>query len=577
MPPFSSHPLINGFKERIESITSYADRLYLGTSTGNLHIYALAKSNDGQLEAAFEDCKKGLGRRAIEQLGYIKDVNSLVLLTDGVVTLYPSPAFSPPTLLTQAKGAMSFGIDTSIQYSNEGSDPAPNTGPGVPSVITRLAVGCKRKIVIYTWKDGEAQEVKELNLPHSPRSVVFSTSTILVLSYTHADHVLLKLPMMSTTEIVLPAPPPTTGSTGISSMGMGAFSGLGGYMTLGLGAKAKPAVYKVSDDGEFVVLKDALSTFFSPEGHISRPGGLEWSAFVKPYMLSIIPPGSIPLPASRVSAPAAPGTTPAPTTYQTHCIQIASSLSLSTTQVVPYPFSDDPSSQKPATGTASPQATTSVRVLSASPSAKSPLFATSTPVDRTAAAAEGTTVWVFAMATWGEQIDELVAAGSYANALTLLETLDTTALPDKEQRKAYIRGLHAVSTFSEGKYMEAIKTFIDLDINPAKVIALYPEAIAGRLSVPKEKWVELFGGKPSKSALTETDDNNTEATGAKSSSTASKVAGQLLAAVDAVVPALSEAIPALSSTKDDDTRSVKSGTVGQAAASLGPKGKDKTK
>lgn len=100
---------------------------------------------------------------------------------------------------------------------------------------------------------------QELNLPHSPRAVVFSTSTTLVLSYAQTDHVLLKLPMMSTTEIALPAPPPAQGSTGIGAMGMGAFSGLGGYMTLGLGAKAKPAVYKVSDDGEFVVLKDGGS------------------------------------------------------------------------------------------------------------------------------------------------------------------------------------------------------------------------------------------------------------------------------------------------------------------------------
>lgn len=35
------------------------------------------------------------------------------------------------------------------------------------------------------------------------------------------------------------------------------------------------------------------------------------------------------------------------------------------------------------------------------------------------------------MADWGEQIDELVDAGSYADALALLDTLDTTALPDK--------------------------------------------------------------------------------------------------------------------------------------------------
>ncbi|KAG9051519.1 Vacuolar morphogenesis protein 6 [Tulasnella sp. UAMH 9824] len=479
---------------------------------------------------------------------------------------------------------MSFGIDTSIQYSNEASDPASNAGQGVPSVVTRLAVGCKRKIVIYTWKDGEAQEVKELNLPHSPRSVVFSTSTTLVLSYTHTDHVLLKLPMMSTTEIALPAPPPASGSTGISAMGMGAFSGLGGYMTLGLGAKAKPAVYKVNDDGEFVVLKDALSTFFASEGHISRSGGLEWSgppdetAFVKPYMLSIIPPESIPLPSSKTSGSPPSGAPAAPTTYQTPCIQIASTLSLSTTQIVPYPFSEDPSSlQKPAGTTTSPPSATSVRVLSASPSAKSPLFATSTPVDRTAAAAEGTTVWAFTMAGWGEQIDELVDAGSYADALALLDTLDTTALPDKEQRKAHIRGLHAVSVFSEGKYMEAIKTFIDLDINPAKVVALYPETIAGRLSVPRHKWIELYGGKPPKSASTDSDDKPPAAAGSTEGSTTNKIAGQLLAAVDAVVPALGDAIPSLSSSKDDDTRSIRSTTVGINTGSVGPKGKDKTK
>lgn len=56
---------------------------------------------------------------------------------------------------------------------------------------------------------------------------------------------------MSVTELALPAAPPSTNS-GIG----GALSGLGGYMTLGLGAKAKPAVYRVNEDGEFAILKD---------------------------------------------------------------------------------------------------------------------------------------------------------------------------------------------------------------------------------------------------------------------------------------------------------------------------------
>lgn len=36
--------------------------------------------------------------------------------------------------------------------------------------------------------------------------------------------------------------------------------------------------------------------------------------------------------------------------------------------------------------------------------------------------------------------------------------------------------------------------FINLNINPAKVIALYPSSVSGRLSVPQTEWIPLFGG-----------------------------------------------------------------------------------
>jgi hypothetical protein len=40
----------------------------------------------------------------------------------------------------------------------------------------------------------------------------------------------------------------------------------------------------------------------------------------------------------------------------------------------------------------------------------------------------------------------------------------------------------------------AIDTFIELDVNPAKIVALYPEIVAGRLALPQERWIPLFGG-----------------------------------------------------------------------------------
>lgn len=62
------------------------------------------------------------------------------------------------------------------------------------------------------------------------------------------------------------------------------------------------------------------------------------------------------------------------------------------------------------------------------------------------------------------------------------------------KRKVKIQALHAVALFAQGEYDAAINVFIDLDINPAKVVALYPEEIAGRLSVPQSGWIELHGG-----------------------------------------------------------------------------------
>lgn len=61
------------------------------------------------------------------------------------------------------------------------------------------------------------------------------------------------LETMSTSELTLPVSNvPTSSSMGI---GMNKLTGLGGYMTLGLAAKAKPLVTSVSD--EVLIPKDS--------------------------------------------------------------------------------------------------------------------------------------------------------------------------------------------------------------------------------------------------------------------------------------------------------------------------------
>jgi len=115
----------------------------------------------------------------MEQLGYLKDINSLVSLSglrlvsssqlhinscaDTIVNLHALPNLTPTTTLQQTRGALCFTIETWVLYSLPDGTLTPNKDTyGVPTVLTFLAVGCKRRIVVFSWKDGEAQDPKVL-------------------------------------------------------------------------------------------------------------------------------------------------------------------------------------------------------------------------------------------------------------------------------------------------------------------------------------------------------------------------------------------------------------------------------
>jgi len=76
--------------------------------------------------------------------------------------------------------------------------------------------------------------------------------------------------------------------------------------------------------------------------------------------------------------------------------------------------------------------------MTPSASAKAPLFVLTTPIDKVAAASEGSSIWQFTMEPWSEQIDELVFAGQYSDALALLDSIDESLLPDKVRRNLHI-------------------------------------------------------------------------------------------------------------------------------------------
>ncbi|EIW83909.1 rab guanyl-nucleotide exchange factor [Coniophora puteana RWD-64-598 SS2] len=273
-------------------------------------------------------------------------------------------------------------------------------------------------------------------------------------------------------------------------------------MTLGLGAKAKPGLVRLSD-GEALIVKDNQGFMIGADGRPLREHTLHWPsppeelAYVKPYILSALAPGTVPAPSDEKNT-AATGTQN--TMIQSPVVQISSYLTASNVQTLPFPPQLTPAPTGPAS------ATYTIRLLTPSTlSSKPSIYLVATPTDRTAANSEGSSIWQLRMRSWMDQIDELVTSGLYAEALSLLHTLDVSILPDRDQRQTKIRALYAVSQFRAGKYDDAINTFLELDLNPAKVVALYPESVAGRLSVPQDEWIPLFGG-PSNPKPAENDD-----------------------------------------------------------------------
>ena len=137
-------------------------------------------------------------------------------------------------------------------------------------------------------------------------------------------------------------------------------------------------------------------------------------AFIDPYVFAVLPPGTVP---SEQTDGVAPSFIPS------SVVQVRSSISLANVQTVPFPLL--PAGATPAASNYS------IRLLTSSPLSKSPLYMIRTPIDRTAATTQGSAIWRVYMKSWGEQIDELVVAGNYLNALSLLDTLDVAVVPDK--------------------------------------------------------------------------------------------------------------------------------------------------
>jgi hypothetical protein len=143
------------------------------------------------------------------------------------------------------------------------------------------------------------------------------------------------------------------------------------------------------------------------------------------------------------------------------------------------------------------------RLLTAGPSGKAPLAVVTHALSDTSTASTSQ-IYLLTLNTWQKQLDDLIALGSYEEALSLLNALDSPQhyLPDVEERQKQLRILAGLSLFlDKGKYEQAIDIFIEENVNTAKVVSLFPKAISGKLFLERDRLEEVWGGRTQSQAM----------------------------------------------------------------------------
>ena len=364
-------------------------------------------------------------KHKIEQLAIVKEANLLVSLSNSHVSTYDLQTFELQETLSKTKGATAFAVTSNIV-----KDPS----TGIPSIVSRLAVAVKRRLLLWSWNDMElSSETSELALVTGIKTLTWATGTQLIAGLS-SSYALIDVVSSAITDIVGP------GSIGgAPGQDGGRFGGVGvasmGYMGMG-GMIPKPLATRLGE-GELLLAKDINTHFIDTDGNSLGRRQIPWS--VAPEAIGYSYPYLLALQATK-------GT-----------LEIRNPETLSLLQPISLPGAS--------------------------------LLHVPQPNVSLAHAGKGFLVtserciWRMRALDYDSQIDTLVDSARLDEAISLLGMLEDALLKDKEGRLREIKMLKAQNLFDQRRYRQSLDLFTEVAAPPERVIRLYPPLIAGDVSV----------------------------------------------------------------------------------------------
>ena len=386
----------------------------------------------------------------IEQLAIVKEANILVSLSNTYVSIHDLQTYELQEMLTKTKGASAFAITSNIV-----KDPS----TGIPSIVSKLAVAVKRRLLLWSWQDMElASEVSEISLVTGIKTLTWVTGTKIVAGLS-SSYVLVDVESFAVTDIVGP------GSIGgAAGQDGGRFGSVGvasiGYMGIG-GTIPKPLATRLGE-GEILLAKDINTFFIDTNGNSLGRGQIRWA--VAPEAIGYSYPYLLALQATR-------GT-----------LEVRNPQTLNLLQTISIPGASQLHVPQP--------------YVSLAHAGKGFLVSSER------------CIWRMGALEYDSQINALVERRRFDEAISLLYMLEDALVTDKDGRLREIKMTKAEDLFSRGRYASAMELFIDVSAPPERVIRLYPPIIAGeaRSSISD-------AGSHTKGAASEANGGNDETSG----------------------------------------------------------------
>ena len=358
----------------------------------------------------------------VEQLAVVKEANILVSLSNSQVHIHDLQSYELQETLVKAKGASTFAVTSNVVKDESTS---------IPSIVSRLAVAVKRRLILWSWHDSElAPETSEITLVSTIRALKWATGTRLIAGL-NSSYVLVDVETSTVTDIVGP------GSIGgAPGQDGGRFSGAGVASMGYLGMTSPPPLATQLGEGEMLLAKDINTLFIDTDGSSLGRRQIPWS--VAPEAVGYSYPYLLALQATK-------GT-----------LEVRNPETLSLLQTISLPSAHQLHVPQPNVSLA--HAGKGFLVLS----------------DRC--------VWRMKALDYDAQIDALVEQARLDEALSLLGMLEDALLRDKDGRIRDVKIIKAQQLFDQKRYRDSIDLFTEVSAPPERVIRLYPPFIAGDAS-----------------------------------------------------------------------------------------------